>query len=244
MAKSYVKFEVSTDVVSKTYEALQLAKQSGTIRKGSNEVTKSVERGLATFVVIAGDVEPEEVVVHIPSLCEQKKIVYSYVPSKIDLGKAIGLNVPCTAIAVENAGSAAAAIKEISAKVTGMAPKSAAAPAPEHKAHDKPAPKESKPKAPKPASDSDQTATAPTPPQGEEHHQKAPRPPKPAAPTPPAATASMDSDTPPPPPPSNPSPQPGKPEPTPPTPPNPTPTPPTPPTPPPSNPPPAPGTSY
>ncbi|MDE1871627.1 MAG: 50S ribosomal protein L7Ae [Candidatus Micrarchaeota archaeon] len=122
MAKSYVKFEVSNEVVSKTYEALQLAKQSGTIRKGSNEVTKSVERGLASFVVIAGDVEPEEVVVHIPSICEQKKIPYSYVPSKADLGKSIGLNVPCTAIAVENAGSAAAAIKEITGKVSGMAP--------------------------------------------------------------------------------------------------------------------------
>ncbi len=144
MAKSYVKFEVSNDVVSKTYEALQLAKQSGTIRKGANEVTKSVERGLASFVVIAGDVEPEEVVVHIPGLCEQKKIAYSYVPSKIDLGKAIGLNVPCTAIAVENAGSAAGAIKDITGKITGTSQsqaKAAAAPAPEHK--------EAKPKAPK-----------------------------------------------------------------------------------------------
>ncbi len=119
MAKSYVKFEVSNDVVSKTYEALQLAKQSGTIKKGSNEVTKSVERGLATFVVVAEDVEPEEVVVHIPGLCEQKKIPYSYVPSKSDLGKSIGLNVPCTAIAVENAGNAANAIKDITAKITG-----------------------------------------------------------------------------------------------------------------------------
>jgi large subunit ribosomal protein L7Ae len=166
MAKSYVKFEVSTDVVSKTYEALQLAKQSGTIKKGSNEVTKSVERGLATFVVIAGDVEPEEVVVHIPSLCEQKKISYSYVPSKIDLGKSIGLNVPCTAIAVENPGTAAAAIKDITGKITGSVPKSApAAPAPEHKAAHEQKPqheKEAKPKAPKKAS-TEAAAQAPAP---------------------------------------------------------------------------------
>ena len=157
MAKSYVKFEVSNDVVSKTYEALQLAKQSGTIRKGSNEVTKSVERGLASFVVIAGDVEPEEVVVHLPSLCEQKKIAYSSVPSKLDLGKSIGLNVPCTAIAVENAGSAANAIKEITAKVTGSAPSA-------QKQEQKPQQeKEAKPKAPKkaPAPQPAQPAQAP-----------------------------------------------------------------------------------
>jgi large subunit ribosomal protein L7Ae len=135
MAKSYVKFEVSSDVVSKTYEALQLAKQSGTVRKGSNEVTKSIERGLATLVVIAGDVEPEEVVIHIPTLCEQKKIPYSYVPSKADLGKSIGMNVPCTAVAVENAGGAANAIRDITAKTTGTAPAAKAEHQPKHEEH-------------------------------------------------------------------------------------------------------------
>ncbi len=116
---AYQKFEVSDEVAAKTYEALQQAKRSGSIRKGVNEVTKSIERGLATFVVIAGDVTPEEVVMHIPTLCEQKRIPFSYVPKKLDLGKAIGLNVPCTAIAVEKAGTAEQAIKDIVSMVTG-----------------------------------------------------------------------------------------------------------------------------
>ncbi len=154
MAKSYVKFEVSSDVVSKTYEALQIVKQSGKVRKGANEVTKSVEQGLASFVVIAGDVEPEEVVVHIPKLCEGKKIAYSYVPSKLELGKSIGLNVPCTAVAVENAGSAQHNISDIISKVTGVAPSAASA----EKREAKPASAAPKQKAaPKPAA----TAAAP-----------------------------------------------------------------------------------
>jgi large subunit ribosomal protein L7Ae len=119
MAKSYIKFEVSGEVVSKTYEALQMAKQSGSVRKGANEVTKSVERGMASFVVIATDVEPEEVVMHIPSLCEQKRIAFTYVPSKIELGKSIGLSVPCAAIAVENQGNAAQAIRDLTGRITG-----------------------------------------------------------------------------------------------------------------------------
>ena len=123
MAKSFVKFEVSEDVVSKTYEALQLAKSTGSIRKGANEVTKSIERGFAKFVVIAMDVEPEEVVMHIPMLCEQKKIPFSYAPSKLDLGKSIGMNVPCTAIAVEKSGNAENPIKEIISKITGISQK-------------------------------------------------------------------------------------------------------------------------
>lgn len=146
MAKSYVKFEVSNDVVSKTYEALQIVKQSGKVRKGANEVTKSVEQGLATFVVIAGDVEPEEVVVHIPKLCEAKKIAYSYVPSKLELGKSIGLSVPCTAVAVENAGSAQHNISDIVSKVTGIAPASSSAEKKEAKPAAAPKPKTAAPK--------------------------------------------------------------------------------------------------
>ena len=133
MAKSYVNFEVSSEVASMTYEALQLAKQSGTLRKGANEVTKSIERGLASFVVIAADVDPEEVVVHLPVLCSQKKIAYSYVPSKVDLGKALGMNISCAAIAVENAGKASQQIKDIVSRISGVAQKEQA---------QKPAPKE------------------------------------------------------------------------------------------------------
>jgi large subunit ribosomal protein L7Ae len=150
MAKSYVKFEVAQEVVDKTYEALKQVKQSGTIKKGANEVTKSVERGLSSFVVIATDVEPEEVVMHIPTLCEQKKIPYTYVPSKLELGKSIGLTVQCAAIAVENKGAATGAIADIVSKLTGVAPKSAASPEKKEqpKAAAAPQPKKEKPAQP------------------------------------------------------------------------------------------------
>ena len=144
MAKSYVKFEVSSDVVSKTYETLQMVKQSGKFRKGANEVTKS-DQGIATFVVIAGDVEPEEVVVHIPKICEQRKIPFSYVPSKLELGKSIGLNVPCTAVAVESAGSAQHNVNDIISKITGVAPAAGSSEKKEAKPASAPKPKQAKP---------------------------------------------------------------------------------------------------
>jgi large subunit ribosomal protein L7Ae len=147
MAKSYVKFEVSKEVADKTYEALQLAKQGGKIRKGVNEATKSVERGLASFVVLAEDVEPEEVIMHLPMLCEQKKIPFSYVPSKLELGKAIGLGVQCAAVAIESQGGGASAIKDVIARVTGTSQK-AQSQAPQTPAA-QPKPKEAKPHAKK-----------------------------------------------------------------------------------------------
>ncbi len=145
MATSFAKFEVSDEVVQKTYEALQQAKQKGTVRKGANEATKSVERGMAKFVVVATDVTPIEVVMHIPMICEQKGIPFTYVPSKAELGKAIGMTVSCAAVAIENEGDAKASIAEVVAKVTGMiAPKKAEAK--EEKAEPKAEKKEKKPK--------------------------------------------------------------------------------------------------
>ncbi|MCL5117237.1 MAG: 50S ribosomal protein L7Ae [Candidatus Marsarchaeota archaeon] len=116
---SYIKFEVSDEVMAKTQEALKIASTSGTVKKGANEVTKSIERNLAKFVVIAKDVQPEEVVMHLPKLCDEKKISYSYIATKEDLGKSIGLNVPCTAVSVEKEGEAADKIKEIISLITG-----------------------------------------------------------------------------------------------------------------------------
>ena len=119
MAKSYVKFEVSKEVAAKALDAVRLAKQSGVVKKGVNEVTKSVERGLSSLVVIAEDIEPEEVIMHIPSLCEQKKIPFVYVPTKQELGKAIGLNVTCAAISIEKAGEGESAVKDVVSRITG-----------------------------------------------------------------------------------------------------------------------------
>lgn len=151
MAKSYVKFEVSKEVSDKALEAVRLARQKGSVKKGINEVTKSIERNLATLVVLAGDVEPEEVVMHIPTLCEQKKIALVYVPTKVEVGNAVGINVPCSAVAIEKAGEGEATVKEVISKLTGKAPEAKAhhaAPAAEGAAAS--AKKEQAPAAPKP----------------------------------------------------------------------------------------------
>lgn len=75
------------------------------IRKGMNEVTKSIERVLAKFVVMAEDVSPPEILFHIPLLCEEKRIPYGYVSGKKELGNSVRINVPASAIAVENVGT-------------------------------------------------------------------------------------------------------------------------------------------
>lgn len=88
------------------YSIIEKAKKTGKIDKGSNEVTKAVERGVAKLVVYAGDVSPKEIVAHLPALCAEKGIPCHEVDSKQKLGIAIGLAVPASAVAVIEAGDA------------------------------------------------------------------------------------------------------------------------------------------
>ena len=114
MAKPiYVKFEVPKELADQVYSAVETARDSGRLRKGTNETTKAVERAQAVLVVIAEDIEPAEIVAHLPPLCDEKKIPYIYVPSKRELGSAAGINVPTAAIAIAEAGQATHAVKGI-----------------------------------------------------------------------------------------------------------------------------------
>jgi len=82
----YVNFEVPEDLMKATIEVVKMARETGRIRKGVNEVIKSIERGQAKFVVIAMDVDPPEIVAFLPTLCDERKIPYIFVTSKKDLG--------------------------------------------------------------------------------------------------------------------------------------------------------------
>lgn len=114
----YVKFEVPRDLVPKILELVQMSRTTGgKVRKGVNETTKAVERGEAQFVVIAEDVDPPEIVAHLPLLCDDKGIPYAYVPSKEELGKAAGLEVSASSVAVLDAGQAKSLLEALREKV-------------------------------------------------------------------------------------------------------------------------------
>ncbi len=109
----YVRFEVPESLSEKVYEAVRKARETGKIKKGTNETTKAVERGLARLVIIAEDVDPPEIVMHLPLLCDEKKIPYVYVPSKKKLGEAAGIEVAAASAAILEPGEAETLVKEI-----------------------------------------------------------------------------------------------------------------------------------
>ncbi|UCE44157.1 MAG: 50S ribosomal protein L7ae [Candidatus Bathyarchaeota archaeon] len=116
----YIKFEIPKEVTDAAYEALQIASRSGQVRRGTNETTKAVERALAKLVIIAEDVDPPEVVAHLPLLCEERKIPYVFVPSKNRIGTSSGIDVPAASACITELGDAASLVKEISVRVEGL----------------------------------------------------------------------------------------------------------------------------
>jgi len=110
-------FEIPKDLVDKVLQALEVAKNTGKIRKGTNETTKAIERGNVILVVIAKDVEPKEIVMHLPIICDEKKCEYVYVPSKEELGRAIGINVVTASACIIEPGEAKELIEEIVKKI-------------------------------------------------------------------------------------------------------------------------------
>ncbi len=119
MAKAYyVKFQTPEDLVSPIYEALRVATQSGKVRKGTNEATKAIERGTSKLIVIAEDVEPPEVVAHLPILCEEQNTDYVFVPSKQELGKALGIDITSAAAAILDSGDAQHIVDQVVSSIS------------------------------------------------------------------------------------------------------------------------------
>lgn len=110
---TYVKFETPQALSEKALEALDIARSSGKIKIGVNEVTKAVERGKAKLVLMAEDVDPPEIMMHIPIICAEKKIPFVYIKTRDELGKAAGLKVSSSSVTIIDEGKAKKNIEDL-----------------------------------------------------------------------------------------------------------------------------------
>ncbi|MCC7569961.1 50S ribosomal protein L7Ae [Candidatus Micrarchaeota archaeon] len=116
----YVNFETPQELIPTVKEVLIMSSDTGKVKKGANEATKAIERGTAKLIVIAKDVSPEEIVVHLPVLCDEKDVAYVFFPTKEELGQAIGLKVGTTAVAVIEPGNADTLLRDVVEKVKAL----------------------------------------------------------------------------------------------------------------------------
>src|SRR3989344_5055193 len=92
--------------MASVYEIIEKARKSGKVEKGTNEVTKAIERGTAKLVAYGADVEPKEIVQHIPILCKEKNIPCVEADKKDKLGISAGLSIGCASVAITELGDA------------------------------------------------------------------------------------------------------------------------------------------
>ncbi len=117
MAATYVKFETPTDVSDQLFDLVGMGLDSGKIKKGTNEVTKIIERGEAMLVVMAEDVSPPELLAHIPILCKEKRVPFGYVKKKAELGRCVGLKKDTAAVVLVSLDKGSEKLDEVAKKL-------------------------------------------------------------------------------------------------------------------------------
>jgi large subunit ribosomal protein L7Ae len=120
LSKPHVKFTAPKELQDIAYEIIEIARDTGKVRKGTNETTKAVERAIAKFVVIAEDVDPPEIIFHLPVMCEEKNIPFIYVASKNKVGTALGIDVPSASAAIIEGGEAQKLIDDLTKKLKDL----------------------------------------------------------------------------------------------------------------------------
>nr|CAD7393179.1 unnamed protein product [Timema cristinae]CAD7425154.1 unnamed protein product [Timema monikensis] len=79
-------------LAKKLYKVIKKASKHKTfLRNGLKDVQREIRKGATGIVVFAGDVTPIEIMCHLPAVCEEKDLPYCYIPSRKDLGTAMGV---------------------------------------------------------------------------------------------------------------------------------------------------------
>ncbi|MBO3770086.1 MAG: 50S ribosomal protein L7Ae [Thermoproteota archaeon] len=114
-------YEPTKELVEEALELLRLAAKTGKVKRGTNETTKALERGIAKLAYIADNTDPVEIVLHIPLLSRDRKIPYIVVPDKKQLGEAAGLaNVSAAAVAIIDPGEASSMLESVVKKIEAL----------------------------------------------------------------------------------------------------------------------------
>lgn len=83
------------------FSLLGQAAKAKQLRRGVKEIQKALRKKEQGVMVIAGDVEPLDVISHIPVLCEDFNVPYIFVRSKEELGAASNTKRPTSCILIK-----------------------------------------------------------------------------------------------------------------------------------------------
>ncbi|XP_016933526.1 H/ACA ribonucleoprotein complex subunit 2-like protein [Drosophila suzukii] len=88
-------------LAKKCYKLVKKAMKHKTfLRNGLKDVQTRLRKGETGICIFAGDVTPVDIMCHLPAVCEEKGIPYTYTPSRADLGAAMGVKRGTVALLV------------------------------------------------------------------------------------------------------------------------------------------------
>ena len=98
----HIAFETPKDIQEQVYELVKAIGKDGRgkIKKGANEVPKAAERGIASMIVMAENVNPGELLAHVPMICKEKGIPFIYVEDQGYLADSAGMTAGTRTAAV------------------------------------------------------------------------------------------------------------------------------------------------
>ena len=67
------------DLTVALLDLVQQATNYKQTKKGANEATKTLNRGISELIIMSADAEPIEILLHLPLLCEDKNVPYVFV---------------------------------------------------------------------------------------------------------------------------------------------------------------------
>lgn len=98
-AEKKLRLKQRAEEQTKSKKPDQPTKRPFVVRSGMNSVTTLIEKKKAQLVIIAHDVEPIELVLHLPILCRKMGVPYCIVKGKARLGRLVHLKT-CSSLAL------------------------------------------------------------------------------------------------------------------------------------------------
>lgn len=114
------------DLFFSSYFQPYIARKAGALQRGVKEVNKALRKTplktptnadqIPGIAIIAGDISPDEVIMHLPIYCEEHNVPYLFVKSRLELGSAAKTKRPTSVVFIQEKGKETKAAKKAAAE--------------------------------------------------------------------------------------------------------------------------------
>ncbi|KAJ6539352.1 50S ribosomal protein L30e-like protein [Mycena capillaripes] len=87
-------------LLKKLHKTIKKASKARQVKRGVKEVVKGIRKGEKGLLILAADINPIDIISHLPVLSEEAQIPYIFVSSKEELGNASSTKRPTSCVMV------------------------------------------------------------------------------------------------------------------------------------------------